>query len=268
MHQYVIYSDLDGTILDINNYSHEQSEKAIGLLKKYHIPLIFCSTKTFAEQVYYQKILGIYAPFIIENGSAIFIPKDYFSFAYQFSFNKDDYNVIELGKPVELIRHAIREVNQNLGFNLRGFNNMPIDELVRIVGLDKEKINNALAKDYTKTLVNSLSENEAIRINEELIKQGLTLCKGSKYHSVMSASTDKGKAVSILNKLFESKYPQFISIGIGDGANDASMFSVVDNAFLVQRYKGFWENIYSEKIKKIEGVGGKGFEQVIMSIVN
>ncbi len=263
MSQYIVYTDLDGTLLDINTYSFDLAKEAVSMLNANHIPLIFCSTKTFAEQIYYQHELGVSAPFIVENGSAIFIPQNYFPFPYHFDSQVENYEVIELGKPVSLIRKAIRDINRNLGMRLRGFNDMPMDELERLLGLDKEKINNALAKSYTKTLLNSLSEKEVLKIKEELLKNGLTVTKGSKFYSVMSVDTDKGKAVKILNELFAKKYKQFISVGIGDGLNDLPMLKVVDRAFLVQRHKDFWENLNYDNIEKIEAVSSQGFSKVI-----
>ncbi|SFF34070.1 mannosyl-3-phosphoglycerate phosphatase [Thermoflexibacter ruber] len=267
MNQYVVYTDLDGTLLDINTYSFDLAKEAVGELNAHQIPLVFCSTKTFAEQIYYQHELGVTAPFIVENGSAIFIPQNYFSFPYHFDSQVESYQVIELGKPVSLIRKAMRDINRNLGMRLRGFNDMPMDELERLLGLDKDKIHKALAKSYTKTLLNSLSEKEVLKIKEELLKSGLTIAKGSKFYSVMSIDTDKGKAVKILNELFAKKYKQFTSVGIGDGLNDFPMLKVVDRPFLVQRHKGFWENLNHGNIEKIEAVSSQGFSKVIQLLL-
>lgn len=239
MNQYVVYTDLDGTLLDINTYSFDLAKEAVSSLNAHQIPLVFCSNKTFAEQIYYQHELGITAPFIVENRSAIFIPKNYFSFPYHIGSQVGNYEFIELGKPVSLIRKVMRDINRNLGMRLRGFNDMPMDELERLLDLDKEKIHKALAKSYTKTLLNSLGEREVLKIKEELLKSGPTVAKGSKFYSVMSIETDKGKAVKVLNELFAKKYKQFTSIGIGDGLNDLPMLKVVDRPFLVQRHKGF-----------------------------
>ncbi len=51
---------------------------AIRNLQSLDIPIVFCSSKTRAEQQVYREELGINAPFIVENGGAVYIPKDYF----------------------------------------------------------------------------------------------------------------------------------------------------------------------------------------------
>ncbi|MDK2782156.1 MAG: mannosyl-3-phosphoglycerate phosphatase, partial [Archaeoglobi archaeon] len=73
----VIFTDLDGTLLD-ENYSFEDAEDVLEEIKRRSIPLIFCSAKTRAEQEYFQRLMGISDPFIVEDGSAIYVQKGYF----------------------------------------------------------------------------------------------------------------------------------------------------------------------------------------------
>jgi len=75
----IIFTDLDGTLLDSDTYSYEKAKIALQLLKKRRIPLIFCTSKTRAEIEFWRDEVGNYDPFISENGGGIFIPKDYFS---------------------------------------------------------------------------------------------------------------------------------------------------------------------------------------------
>ena len=74
----VIFSDMDGTLLD-SKYSFRDAEKALDLIKKKKVPLILSSSKTRAELELYRKKMRNRHPFIVENGGAIFIPKNYFS---------------------------------------------------------------------------------------------------------------------------------------------------------------------------------------------
>ena len=74
----LIFTDLDGTLLD-EKYRYEVSRPAVQWLKSLNFPVIFCSSKTFAEQEFYRTALDISAPFIVENGNAVFIPQNYFT---------------------------------------------------------------------------------------------------------------------------------------------------------------------------------------------
>jgi len=73
MPSFVVFTDIDGTIVD-ENYSYKGALPALKLLKRKKIPLVFCTSKTRAEIEVYRDELGIKDPFISENGGAIFIP--------------------------------------------------------------------------------------------------------------------------------------------------------------------------------------------------
>ena len=76
--KFVLFTDLDGTLLDAN-YSCELVKPVVKELKRKGVPIVFCTTKTRAECEYYRRELRINDPFIVENGSAIFIPVGYFT---------------------------------------------------------------------------------------------------------------------------------------------------------------------------------------------
>jgi predicted mannosyl-3-phosphoglycerate phosphatase (HAD superfamily) len=75
----VVFTDIDGTLVDINTAEYgKNTRRLIDLLKK-NIPLILTSAKTRLEQNMVRKDLGLTDPYIIENGGAVVIPKGYFS---------------------------------------------------------------------------------------------------------------------------------------------------------------------------------------------
>ena len=84
----LVYSDLDATLLDHENYSFNPAIPALKLLEKKGIPLILASSKTYQEMIAIKKSMGNYYPFIYENGSGIFFRKKQKAFhpnATQFS---------------------------------------------------------------------------------------------------------------------------------------------------------------------------------------
>ena len=85
---YIVFTDLDGTLVDHDTYSYEAAKPALAALREQSVPLIFCTSKTRAELEEYVNELDIAHPFISENGGAIFIPKGYFDFDY--SYSKED----------------------------------------------------------------------------------------------------------------------------------------------------------------------------------
>ena len=61
----IIFTDLDGSLLQVETYSFEPAIETVHRLRAAGIPLIFCSSKTRLEQEYYQRALGISSPMTI-----------------------------------------------------------------------------------------------------------------------------------------------------------------------------------------------------------
>ena len=87
---HVIFSDLDGTLLDHQSYEFTAAQPAINFIKENQVPLILVSSKTKDEMIHYQSELGISGlPFVVENGSAIYTEIEYFR-NYQHTLIADD----------------------------------------------------------------------------------------------------------------------------------------------------------------------------------
>ena len=66
----IVFSDLDGTLLDHGNYSHSAAAPALARLRHLEVPLILASSKTAAEIVPLRDELGFSdCEAIVENGS-------------------------------------------------------------------------------------------------------------------------------------------------------------------------------------------------------
>jgi len=74
----LVFTDLDGTLLDHDTYSWAAAAPALEELQRREIPLIFCTSKTDAEVQALRRAMGNSHPFIVENGGAIVIPPGFF----------------------------------------------------------------------------------------------------------------------------------------------------------------------------------------------
>src|SRR4030043_458531 len=88
------------------------------------IPVIFCSSKTRVEQEVYRHGLGVFHPFVVENGGAIFIPEGYFPFKFDYHGTKDGYQIIELGIAYHEVRRILERIRADAKINFRGFDVM------------------------------------------------------------------------------------------------------------------------------------------------
>ncbi len=74
LNKVIVFSDLDGSLLN-SRYSFQEAKDVISRLNNLDVPIILCSSKTRKEIEHYRTKLGINAPFISENGAAVFVPK-------------------------------------------------------------------------------------------------------------------------------------------------------------------------------------------------
>ena len=73
----IVFTDLDGSLLDFDRYSFEGARPSLDRLKRLDIPVVFTTSKTRREVEVLRRETGIDAPFIVENGAAVYVPPFY-----------------------------------------------------------------------------------------------------------------------------------------------------------------------------------------------
>jgi mannosyl-3-phosphoglycerate phosphatase len=226
----IIFTDVDGTILDEEN-NFQEIKPIISRLTTLGVALVFCSSKTRAEVEHYTKELDVFDPFIVENGGAIFVPEGYFSFSVS-AKKSQGFEVLEIGLPYSIVREKLAKASANLGTAIVGFGDMSVEEIASDANLPLYLARLAKEREYDEPfrLVRG-DENEFAKAAQD---EGLTITMGGKYNHALGNS-NKGKAVSILKELFAKEFDQIVTFGLGDSENDLPMLAVVDKPFLVRR---------------------------------
>lgn len=258
----VIFTDLDGTLLDPLTYSYVVTMPLVARLRTKGMPIIFCSSKTRAEQEVYRRKLGIEDPFIVENGGAIFINRGYFSFAYEYHRVAGDYQGIELGIPYGEVRKKLKEINEKNNLAIRGFGDMDAVAVANLTGLDVESAKLAKKREYEETLNLAGISPDIKFILKKIEEAGLKWNQGSRFYSA-SGKSDKGQATKIVIKLLGKKLGKIKTIGIGDSFNDAPMLAEVDFPVLVQKPGSYWEKIELQNLYRVSGVGPQGWVRAV-----
>lgn len=267
---YVIFTDIDGTLVDHRTYSYEDALPALNKIKHLKIPLVLASSKTRAEIEVLRKELEIQDPFIVENGGAIFIPEKYFSITYQYQKKYNHYDVIELGTHYSKLRQALEWIKKETGLPIRGFGDMTPEEIAKETGLSLKDALLARQREYDEPF---FIENEQDTRNFDRLKEltknlGLNLTCGSRFYHLMG-DNDKGKAIDLLKRLFKKQMASLKTIGLGDSLNDLSMLKAVDLPILVQKPSGEYDKQILSRLNPIlaNDVGPKGWNQAILSIL-
>ena len=266
----IVFTDLDGTLLDYSNYSFEKTLPALEILRQKNIPLIICSSKTKKEIEYYKKKLGNNHPFISENGGGIFIPKNYFELkdkSLKFRVTEeDDYQIIRLGASYADLRKAIIELRKE-GFSVKGFGDLTIEELCETANMTTKEARMAKERDFDEPFIFSGPPHKLPQLLKSINKKGFKFTQGRFYHIL--GSSNKGIAVSMLIDLYKKKYKQIETIAIGDSPNDIPMLERVDYPIVVQKHDGSYDSkIKIPRIIKANGIGPEGWNKAVLKIIS
>lgn len=262
----VIFTDLDGTLLERRTYDHRAAGAALALIGERGAPLVFCSSKTRAEQEELRTRLGIGDPFIVEDGGAVYIEREYFPFSFDYDRLRGEYRVVELGVPYRTVRRAVAAVAAETGFAMRGYGDMDAAEVAALTGLEPAAAARAKDRDYEETLIIDPSPGELARLERAFAERGLTMTRGGRFFGVKGAH-DKGDAVRRLTALYGRLYGEVVSAGIGDGANDEPLLASVDRAFLVERHGGGWVEMTVPGLTVVSGVGPVGWTRAVFELL-
>lgn len=263
----LVFTDLDGTLLDHNTYSFEPALPAIALLESKEIPIVICTSKTGAEIERYRKLLGNNHPFISENGGGIFVPDGYFTREFGYDKNIGGYMVIELGRPSESLREILKSISGETGIGIKGLSDMSVSEIMEHTGLDEESAKLAGNRDYSEPFIVYGDENDVETVITQIHKRGYNHTRGGRFHHILGGN-DKGKAVRILTGLFERDGGKFKTVALGDSLNDLPMLEAVDLPVLVQKPDGKYDSqIKLENITYADGAGPYGWNSAILKLL-
>ena len=241
MSRLIVFTDLDGTLLDHDDYSFEAARPALAQLEALNIPVILTTSKTATEVLSLRRELDNHHPFIVENGGTIVIPKEYFKTAtLPHAANEDAefiyYQLVTSYREIIKLLHALRE---EYGFKFTGFADMRPTELAKETGLSLDYAILAKRRDSTEPIKWQGDDKSLQLLKDKLAEHNLNIVQGGRFMHVR-ANVDKADGVEILIDAFQKEYPDsdWTSIGLGDGGNDLGMLNLVDQAVVIKPKTG------------------------------
>ncbi|MCT4714450.1 mannosyl-3-phosphoglycerate phosphatase-related protein [Enterobacteriaceae bacterium H18W14] len=226
----LIISDLDGTLLDHNTYRWEAASGWLGVFKQRHIPLVLCSSKSAAEIMEWQKELGIPGqPFIAENGAVVQLDE---------RWSSSDY----FPRRIAGIRHDelmnwLNDLRSQYGFKFTCFADVDENTLSGWTGLTHKQATLARFREASESFIWRDTPEMFNAFAERIADLGLMLVQGGRFWHIMHAQSDKGQALRWLYEQYrQNDGKTYITIGLGDGPNDAQLLDNVDYAVVVKGY--------------------------------
>lgn len=233
----LLFTDLDGTLLDHETYSFDPARPALRQLHERGIPLILTTSKTLIEVIDLNRALHNRAPVIIENGGAMAFPLDR---EHPFSLPEheivDEHAVMRFSPEYSAIRAFIDRQRDEHGYQMRGFGDMRAIEVAQLTGLAVEEAEQARRRLCSEPFVWDDDEASLEAFAEAAAADGLRLTRGGRFHHLMG-NTSKAVAMRAMVELYRGDVEPTV-IACGDSENDAEMLESADIAVVVMRHDG------------------------------
>jgi mannosyl-3-phosphoglycerate phosphatase len=273
MTQLVVFTDLDGCLLDSATFSYKPAMPALEALRAQGIPLVLVSSKTRAEIEPLRRQLRHHDPFIVENGAAVFVPRGLFDFPLERARARTSYDVIELGLPYGILRDVLKQIEKNVATPLQGFGDLSVDEIVQLTGLTRQEALLAKEREYDEPY---LLEGPPALIEEvcrQIVVRGLRWTKGGRFFH-LTGDNNKGQAATLLLRCYQRQQQlegygdRIETVGIGDSINDAPLLAVVDRPILVQKPDGSYDpDIHIPGMTRAPGIGPIGWNHAVQELL-
>ena len=264
MHNLIISTDLDGTLLDHDNYDPTLAGELLKTLEQLGIPIIFNTSKTFSEVLEIREQLGNCHPFICENGSAIFIPAN-----HPLSENEgdicpdnDDYFMFLLGFNRSTIIETLSQYKSRYGF--RGFSDFSITELMSLTGLSARQAVSSTKRGFSEPLLWPEDDSNIEQFRREMENHFMKVVRGGRFTHVIGM-TDKGKAQAWVRTAYETFYNRRYEVmALGDAENDLDMILRSDYPVQIRSLQHEFPSIPEDiNVYRTSAIGPAGWHEAV-----
>ncbi|MDJ0613930.1 MAG: HAD-IIB family hydrolase [Rhizobiaceae bacterium] len=252
----LFFTDLDGTLLDHDNYSYEPAVEALDILRSRNIPLILASSKTAAEIAPLRYELGFsHCEAIVENGAGILAPGD-FEVADSCTYNK--------------LLNAISKVPAKYRDNFRGFSSWTSEEISSLTGLTQEATELAKRRQFSEPGIWNGGDKSFKVFCSFLSELGIKTQRGGRFIT-LSFGGNKVDCMREIAHKYRSTNHEWFCVALGDAPNDIAMLEAADIAVVIPN--PLQEEIVkriakqSGKIIRAPFSGPKGWNTVVLDLI-
>lgn len=233
--QFLVFTDLDGTLLDHHSYSYHDAQKQLHRLEQLAIPVIPATSKTRAELEHLREELGNTNPFIAENGAAVFIPQGYFDQQPAETVARDGYWIYELSAGRQTWLDLLAKLFEQFPEEFDHFARAGTAGIMRMTSLPESAAVQANQREYSEPVKWLGTPQRREAFITELRKAGASVLQGGRFLAV-AGDCDKGRALAWLRELYRQSVPsqRVHDLAAGDSANDCAMLEAAETALVVR----------------------------------
>lgn len=268
----IIFTDLDGTLLDHHNYSFDAALPVLEQLKSSKVPVIATTSKTKAEVLALYKKVRLNTPFIVENGAAIYLPKSQFTNLSTKANDEGEYWQITFSKPRHQFQQIIEQLRPEFGSKFIAFSDMSTKDITRLTGLIHDKAELAQQRQFGEPVQWLGNEIDKQLFIDKAKQLGAGILVGGRFIH-LSGDCDKGKALTFTKELYKVQWQHsaIITIALGDSGNDIAMLEAADIAVQIRSPSHSYpilKNKTQQFIYQSQGYGPVGWSEALTFILN
>lgn len=267
---WLIFTDMDGTLLDHHTYSFDAAADLLSKLKDLNIPVIPNTSKTAAEVITLRDTLGLDGPFIIENGAAVYIPQGTFKSKPAETIWQNGAWVKQFTSTSDKWKSVLSELSEEFDGEFTSFSSMSVEQICFHTGLSKSDAELAAKRQYTEPVLWHGTDESKERFVCALTSRGASVTQGGRFIHV-SGQCSKGDALQWLENEYARQFPQrrFSSVALGDGNNDVSMLDAAEYAVLIRSpVHPFPELTRTERCIRSAKCGPEGWTASLQSLLS
>jgi mannosyl-3-phosphoglycerate phosphatase len=214
----LVFTDLDGTLLDHETYGWAPARPALARLAAIRAVVIPATSKTRAEVAPLMAEMGLTGPAIVENGAgAIRMPA----------------GATSPPPCIDRIRAAIASLPAEIRLPFQSFGNMTSREVAARTGLPMAAAARARAREFSEPGAWTGGHAALAAFEAALAPHGLTLRQGGRFMHVLHGVDKAQRMAEIIAALGPCPV-----IALGDAPNDAEMLQAADIAIMVPNPSG------------------------------
>ena len=231
--QPIIFTDLDGTLLNHRDYNTDAVDTLLQELQYSGVPVVFNTSKTFSEVVALQQALNITQPFIVENGSAVYIPKNYFNLRPIGCSEYQGYWCYSFAAPISNLWTDLKRLKKDYGDQYSLFSELTSEQVMKMTGLNQLQATQAQTRQYSDPLYWHGDEQQLNEFINAISVYGYEVKVGGRFVHI-GKNTDKSMAQQWLVQQFNTQFTKALSIiALGDSENDKQMLEEADIAIII-----------------------------------
>jgi len=262
----IIFTDLDGTLLDQSCYSADAASQALELISRLEIPCVFCSSKTGAEVSALRDRLSNRHPFVIENGAALHVPLGYFPMGFDAHIISSGDAVVEFGTRYGDLVETLRQASAESRCRVRGFYDMSVEQVSLACELPLAAARLAKKREYDEPF-EILDVRRTRFLLAAIEARGKAWTRGGRFYHITGGNS-KDQGVRLLMSSYSLMFGNILSVGLGDGMNDLDFLRVVDIPVIIRSKASRRMKTLLPAARVTKSQGPAGWNRAVLDILN